>query len=205
MLQRGGHLFVFATDMAHGVAREIGSATRLSQTRVLSGLLRSESLIVAVEMTRQDPPGIWLAEVNERIRPKMFLVKEAERVVFGQAPANGHPLFGQAAIQLRDRDWLLRDGERQQTFRIPEGCEVQGPVVDQERKSAGLLLIEADARRLTLMGRNWERPVAEAGSPILEVLASATHPLIVYRTRSELVALSARGWRPLVRFSLQRP
>lgn len=109
---------------------------------------------------------------------------------------------GLVAVQQRGEAWCFAGDRGGPPFEIlaPEGARVVGAHRPGAREPE-LVLLEADHRTLSLVGRRTSRSLARAAAPIVDVAMSTARPQLAYvTTAGEVVILSLLHDAPLARF-----
>ena len=108
------------------------------------------------------------------------------------------------AVQQRDDLWTLyQRGKAVVDLGVPEGSRVIGPWLasPSEGTPPMLVVLEADQRTLSRVGRNGSRVIERTDTPIQDAVVSTSIDAVAYATLAgEMVIRSIAGHRPIARF-----
>jgi hypothetical protein len=170
---------------------------------VLAAMPWSDGLLIAHRATNRGQDGVWLSAAGESVEPQTLLALDAQGVLFGRMGAGGtDPGLGPLAFNSRGREWAVRLRDRQMVLIAPEGTTVVGVAQADGNGEPGLVVIEPGGRKVTLLGRNWERGLAQSSGPILHATFDGLRGLMAFTTRDELVIFSIDSRQVLLRAPL---
>jgi hypothetical protein len=179
------------------------SAERVAD-EVIAVTSNKESLVLLERPAGGHSKGQWLLSLaGARRAPWKIVPHEPLRALFGNAAEAGDPTFGLFALEGPAGEWHVSAGAREVLLVAPKDARVVGVGWNAERREPGLVLLEGERRRLTLLGRNWERPLVRTPAPILHVSVSATTPHLAYATEHELGVMTVEPARLLARHTLK--
>jgi hypothetical protein len=155
---------------------------------VLATMPWADGLLIAHRTTNRGQDGIWLSAAGQTVEPQTLLAMDARAVLFGRMGFGGvDPGQGPLAFNSRGREWAVRLRDRQMVLIAPEGTTVVGVAQADGTGEPGLIVIEADRREVTLLGRNWQRGLARASGRIVDATVEAQRGLMAFTTAEELV------------------
>ena len=196
-------LYALFTDSAHGARMATLLEDRLiwlQPTYDQQRRLCASGGVIAQGVKAIAPVGDGLAYVVERAR--RWQVRRVDRngnVVdptgrevssvmgeawrsarFGFGGECAHPEYGLVAVEGLDGRWTILDATGESHFAAPAGTRAIGVI--GTAAGPGLVVIEGDGRRITVLGKNWTYGLPRTSSEIEQASVSPVSPYIAYST-----------------------
>jgi hypothetical protein len=178
---RGG---LFALTLAQGVRRVV----RIAHGPVHAAGWRDDGPVFAMRQPETAPRAIGWFRMDDALVQKGLLGFDADRVLIGANPVGASEPFTPVGSNTRDRDWRF-SGDRELLLVAPEGSTVLGVVVEEGTVQPGLVILQADGRQLSILGRNWSRDLGRAPGTIEQMTVDPRVRRLAYSTPDELVVV----------------